>query len=36
MAKADIFDYIEAFYDRTRRHSQLGDVSSEAFERASA
>jgi putative transposase len=35
-AKADIFDYIEAFYNRTRRHSHLGDVSPEAFERASA
>ena len=36
LAKADIFDYIEAFYNRTRRHSHLGDVSPEAFERASA
>ena len=36
LAKADIFGYIEAFYDRTRRHSHLGDVSPEAFEPASA
>lgn len=36
LAKADIFDYIEAFYNRTCRHSHLGDVSPEAFERASA
>ena len=36
LASADIFDYIEAFYNRTRRYSHLGDVSPEAFERASA
>ncbi len=35
-ARVDVFDYIEAFYNRTRRHSHLGDVSPEAFERASA
>lgn len=35
-ARADIFDYIEVFYNRTRRHSHLGLVSPEAFERASA
>ena len=35
LARADIFDYIEAFYNRTRRHSHLGGVSPEAFERAS-
>jgi putative transposase len=34
--KADIFDYLEAFYNRTRRHSCTGDVSPEAYERASA
>ena len=34
-ARADIFDYIEVFYNRTRRHSYLGGVSPEAFERAS-
>lgn len=35
LAKADIFDYIEAFYNRTRRHTHLGGVSPEVFERAS-
>lgn len=35
MARADVFDYIEAFYNRTRHHSHLGGVSPEAFERAS-
>ncbi|MDT1026728.1 MULTISPECIES: IS3 family transposase [Pseudomonas aeruginosa group] len=35
MARADIFDYIEVFYNRTRRHSHLGGVSPEAFESAS-
>lgn len=35
-AKADVFDYIEMFYNRKRRHSHLGDVSPEAFARASA
>lgn len=29
------FDYIEMFYNRTRRHSHLGGVSPEAFEKAS-
>ena len=36
LARADIFDYIEMFYNRTRRHSHLGGVSPEAFERASS
>jgi len=27
MAKADVFDYIEVFYNRTRRHSHLGGLS---------
>ena len=27
MARADVFDYIEVFYNRTRRHSHLGGVS---------
>jgi putative transposase len=36
LATADIFDYIEAFYDRIRPHCPLGDVSPAAFERASA
>lgn len=35
MAKRDIFDYIEVFYNRQRRHSHLGGVSSDAFEQAS-
>ena len=34
--KADVFDYIEAFYNRTRRHSHMGGVSPEAFETAAA
>ncbi len=34
-ARADIFDYVEMFYNRTRRHSHLGGVSPEAFENAS-
>jgi putative transposase len=36
LARADIFDYIEVFYNRTRRHSHLGGVSPEAFECAAA
>lgn len=35
LARADVFDYIEVFYNRTRRHSHLGGVSPEAFEHAS-
>jgi putative transposase len=35
LARADIFDYIEVFYNRSRRHSHLGGVSPEAFEAAS-
>ncbi len=35
VARADLFDYIEVFYNRKRRHSHLGDVSPEAFEEAS-
>jgi len=34
-AKADVFDYIEVFYNRTRRHIHIGGVSPEAFEAAS-
>ena len=34
-AKADLFDYMEMFYNRSRRHSHLGGVSPEAFEQAS-
>ena len=36
LARADIFDYIEVFYNRARHHSHLGGVSPEAFERASS
>ena len=35
IARADVFDYIEVFYNRNRRHSHLGGVSPEAFEQAS-
>jgi putative transposase len=34
-ARADVFDYIEVFYNRIRRHSHLSGVSPEAFEQAS-
>ncbi|HGX9173207.1 TPA: IS3 family transposase [Escherichia coli] len=36
LARADIFDYIEVFYNRARRHSHLGGISPEAFEQASS
>jgi len=35
MARADVFDYIEMFYNLTRRHSYLAEVSPLAFEHAS-
>lgn len=35
-ARADLFDYIEVFYNRTRRHSHLGNVSPVDFEMASS
>ena len=35
-ARADIFDYIERFYNPTRRHSTLGNMSPVAFERGVA
>ena len=35
LAKANIFEYIEMHYNRTRRHSHLGGVSPEVFEAAS-
>ena len=35
LARADVFDYIESFYNRTRRHQHIGGVSPEAFEAAS-
>lgn len=30
-AKTDLFEYIEVFYNRSRRHSSLGLVSPEQF-----
>lgn len=36
MARADISDYIEVFYNRSRRHSHPGGICPEAFERAAA
>jgi len=35
-ARADLFDYIEVFYNRTRRHSHIGGVSPDAFEAAAS
>jgi putative transposase len=35
-AKADLFDYIEMFYNSKRRHSHIGGVSPEVFERTSS
>jgi putative transposase len=32
-ARADVFDYIEVFYNRKRRHSKLGMISPSEFER---
>jgi len=32
-ARADVFDYIERFYNRTRRHSTIGYVSPVDFEK---
>jgi putative transposase len=32
-ARADVFDYIERFYDPTRRHSTVGYVSQIDFEK---
>jgi transposase InsO family protein len=33
-ARADVFDYIEVFYNRNRRHSHLGQMSPHDFEQA--
>ena len=35
-ARSAIFEWIEVFYNRRRRHSTLGDVSPAAFERSYA
>jgi putative transposase len=32
-ARADVFDYIERFYNAIRRHSTIGYLSSVEFER---
>jgi putative transposase len=34
LALADVADYIEAFYHRTRRHSHLSGLSPDQFEAA--
>ena len=34
LASAAVADYINAFYNRTRRHSHLGGLSPEQFEAA--
>lgn len=31
-ARAEVFDYIEVFYNRARRHQHLGNMSPEAYE----
>jgi putative transposase len=31
-AQSDVFDYIERFYNRKRRHGYLGNISPAAFE----
>jgi hypothetical protein len=36
LAKADVADYIDSFYNRMRRHSHLGGLSPEQFEAAQA
>jgi putative transposase len=33
-ARASIFEYVEVFYNRARRHSSLGFLSPEEFERS--
>ena len=35
LARADIFDYIEMFYNPPRRHTHLAGISPDAFEAAS-
>ena len=34
-ARADLFDYIEVFYNRKRRHGYLGNISPDDFEKRS-
>ncbi len=34
-ARADLFEYIEIFYNRKRRHDYLGNISPDDFERQS-
>jgi transposase InsO family protein len=34
-ARADVFDYIEVFYNRKRRHGYLGNISPDDFEQQS-
>ena len=34
LAKADISEYIDSFYNTTRRHVHIGGVSPDAFEAA--
>ena len=36
LVRADIFDYIEVFYNQARRHSHPGGLSPEDFEQASS
>jgi putative transposase len=36
LAKADVFDHLEVFYNRSRRHGHLAGVSPERFESASS
>lgn len=36
VAKMELFDYIEVFYNQRRRHSTLGQISPAAFERRTA
>ncbi|MBI4444312.1 MAG: IS3 family transposase, partial [Acidobacteria bacterium] len=35
-ARAEVFEYIEVFYNRQRRHSSLGYVSPAEFEASAA
>jgi len=34
-ARADLFEYIEVFYNRKRRHGYLGNISPDDFEKQS-